>query len=176
MAKGGSSSSKAMKVAKVQKVSKGKSKSKKDSSKAKAVQGPHQALTLEEKLEMWRQRQDFSAPLGLDTTQQKQLSSKFKTAIVKAGSEANSVWSEACKAPAGLKLDAKQTVVKSWIMDKTRGQTFTKYAEKIIQDKSLKQEEEPMSMKELLNKYTDQEVQDLLETGGISERRHSSRG
>jgi ABC-type oligopeptide transport system substrate-binding subunit len=42
------------------------------------------ALSLEEKLELWSKKQDFSAPLGLDTAQQKQLASKFQVALVKA--------------------------------------------------------------------------------------------
>jgi hypothetical protein len=134
------------------------------------------AMSLEEKLELWRKKQDFEAPLDLDTAQQKQLASKFKTALVKAGPEAKSVWSDANSQPAGLKLEAKQLVVKSWVMDKTWGQAFKKYTEKIEQDKSFKKEDKPVSMMELQRKYTDAEIQDLLETGGITECRHSSRG
>jgi hypothetical protein len=134
------------------------------------------AMSLEEKLELWRKKQDFGAPLDLDTAQQKQLASKFKTALVKAGPEAKSVWSDANSQPPGLKLEAKQLVVKSWVMDKTWGQSFKKYTEKIEQDKSFKKEDKPVSMMELQRKYTDAEIQDLLETGGITECRHSSRG
>jgi hypothetical protein len=97
-------------------------------------------------------------------------------ALQKAGTDAKSVWSDANSQPAGLKLEAKQTVVKSWIMDKSWGQVFMKYSEKIVQDKSFKREDKPVSMLELQRKYTDAEIQDLLETGGISECRHSTRG
>ena len=133
-------------------------------------------MSLEEKLELWRKKQDFSAPLDLDTTQQKQLASKFQTALVKASPDAKSVWSEALSQPPGLKLESKQTVVKSWLMDKSWGQTFMKYSEKIVQNKSFKREDKPVSMLELQRKYTEAEIQDRLETGGITECRHSSRG
>ena len=132
-----------------------KSKGKDDAKKNLA------AMSLEEKLELWKNKQDFSAPLDLDTAQQKQLASKFKTALVKAGSDVKSVWSDANSQPAGLKLDAKQTVVKSWVMDKTWGQTFKKYTEKIEQDKSFKKEDKPVSTMELQRKYTDAEIQDF---------------
>jgi hypothetical protein len=145
-------------------------------SKAAAGEKFNKAMTLEEKLELWKKKQDFSAPLDLDTAQQKQLASKFKVALQKAGADAKSVWSDANSQPAGLKLEAKQTVVKSWIMDKTWGQTFMQYSEKIVQDKSFKREDKPVSMLELQRKYTDAEIQDLLETGGITECRHSKQG
>ena len=144
--------------------------------KAKSPKFDQTEMTLEEKLDMWKQKQDFNAPLELNSQHQKQLSGQFKTALAKANADAKSVWTDALSMAPGLKQEAKQTVVKSWIMDKNWGQSFIKYTEKITQDKAHTQQEKPRSMKELESKYTADEINDLLETGGITICRHSLKG
>ena len=69
------------------------------------------AMTLEDKLALWKEKGDIHAPLDLTHVEQKQLSSKHKWALKAAPEVAKSQWSEACSLPAPLK--AKQGLVKA---------------------------------------------------------------
>ena len=167
--KAGSPKTKAMKVMKVM-------KRPSVADIADDLHGEDEDMSLEEKIAMWKAKQDPALPLKLSTVHQKQLSSKFNHALSKANDEVQSMWSAACNKPRGQKTDAKQSIVKSWIMDKSWGKQFLSYLQAISQDKSFTVEQKPVSWKELQAKYTDKEIQELLEDGGITEVRHSNKG
>lgn len=130
-------------------------------------------MTLEEKLEAWKAKGDFEAPLPqLDHVEQKQLSSKFLNALKGAPDEVASQYSKISELPSGKKTQSKQLIVKSWIMDKQWGDKFLQMSKNMDFKFSNKRIEKPQTMKELEAKYDEDEIADLLASGGISEIRH----
>jgi len=133
----------------------------------------HSIMSLEEKLENWKKKGDIEAPLALDHKEQKRLSSKFLHALKGAPSEVSSHYSKLSELQPGQKNKQKQLLVRSWIMDRGWGETFSTHSKSLTFNLENKQIEKPMTMKELELKYTDDEIADLLESGGISEVKHA---
>jgi hypothetical protein len=129
-------------------------------------------MSLKEKLDLWRSKNDITAPLQLDHSEQKQLNSKFKHALKSAPEDARSMFSDACSKESG-KNAAKQAVVKAWILDGSWGDTFVKYNKTIKYDQSMKTIAKPLTRRELEAKYSEEEISALLESGGITQVSHS---
>ena len=134
-------------------------------------------MSLEEKLELFRQKNDQQAPLPQLTVQeQKRLAGKFNYELDKTP-EAKAVVGSACsEASAGSKNKARQDFVKSWILAGGFGEKLFAIVEEVKVGKSFSQVEKPVSMKELQQRYTDEQIGQLLSEGGIRECRHSKYG
>ena len=131
------------------------------------------SMSLEEKLEAWKVKGDIEAPLPeLDHAEQKRLSSKFLNALKGAPDDVASQYSKISEMPAGKKTQSKQLMVKSWIMDKQWGEQFIEMNKTLDFKFKNKRIERPQTMKELEAKYDEDEIADLLASGGISEIRH----
>ena len=131
------------------------------------------SMSLGEKLEAWKAKGDIEAPLPeLDHAEQKRLSSKFLNALKGAPDDVASQYSKISEMPAGKKTQSKQLMVKSWIMDKQWGDQFIEMNKTLDFKFKNKRIERPQTMKELEAKYDEDEIADLLASGGISEIRH----
>ena len=82
--------------------------------KRPSAQYAESSMSLKEKLEMWKAKNNVEEPLELNHVEQKQLSSKFKHALKTAPDDARSAFSEACSKTSG-KNSAKQAIVKAWL-------------------------------------------------------------
>ena len=143
---------------------------------AASVRDEVATISLEEKIQLWKDRvhgENPDAELELETSEQKQLSSKFLHALKSAPSEAKEQWETASQAPAGQKHAQKGAVVRAWLLDKSWGSHFMQKTQSISSSKSFKETEKPVSWKELQQKYEDEEIQQVLEDGGIIEVAHS---
>ena len=76
---------------------------------------------LDKKIAEWKAKQEFDAPLNLNTEEQKALSSKFHLALRAAPADKKDAWSEAGSAASGSVRKEKQGIVKAWLMDKSWG-------------------------------------------------------
>jgi hypothetical protein len=113
------------------------------------------AMTLAEKMAMYRKGGDPSKPLDLPAAQQKQLSSKFNWAFKKADEESQSRYAETvASAGPGNKQAAHGHVVRSWIIAQKFDDKFIELTRQLKQKKSFKQVEKPVSFKELEAKYS----------------------
>ena len=68
---------------------------------------------------------------------------------------------------------SKSTAVKAWIIDPDWGQKFTSLTRSISSSRGYKESEKPVSWKQLEEKYTEDELAELWETGGIIACPHS---
>ena len=153
-------------------VASGKKPATKLTSKALAA-GKNKPLTLDEKLKKWKEDGDMESPLGLDHVEQKQLSSKFLNALKGAPSVVSQAYSKLSQEPEGQKNKNKQLLVKSWIMDKQWGDTFIEHTKSLTYNQENKQVEKLETLKQLEQKYSEDEISDLLQSGGIAEVRHN---
>ncbi len=168
-----SSSAKVMKKV-ATKATKKKQKTTDEGKPKKAMkQASSSSMTLEEKLKMWREKNDISADLDLNHEQQKQLSSKFLNALKSAPDDAKSQYSAVSTLPGGQKTKSKQALVKAWILDNKWGENFLHYTKTLNFGMTSTKTEKPLTRMELEAKYSEEELNALLESGGISEVSHS---
>ena len=130
-------------------------------------------MSLQEKIASWKEKNDVAANLELDRNEQKNVLSQFKNALNSAPQEAKDAWEKASTASAGQKHLQKQAVVKGWLLDRSWGETFLHSVQSLSFDKSFLEKEKPISKKELQMKYDDDEIERLLEDGGIVPVKHS---
>ena len=133
-------------------------------------------MSLEEKLQAWKEKDDINAPLSLKHDEQKKLSSKFLNALKGAPSEVESQWSSIAGLPPGKKTQAKQAMVKSWLLDRQWGDTFISHVKHLSLTQEQKHTEKPQTIKELEAKYSEAELNDLMQSGGITEVTHAKSG
>ena len=129
------------------------------------------SMSLKEKLEMWKSKNDVNAPLDLDHVEQKQLSSKFKHALKTAPEDAQSAFSEACSKSSG-KNAAKQAIVKAWLLDNKWGESFLGFQKSLTLGQGVKRLQKPMTRLELEQKYSPEEINELLQSGGLQQICH----
>ena len=67
---------------------------------------------------------------------------------------------------------SQMRVIKAWILDRSWGTTFMNMTRNISASKSFKTRERPVSWKQLLAKYDEDEIYDLIESGAIVEARN----
>ena len=61
------------------------------------------SMSLTDKLELWKKKNNINEPLELETSDQKRLSGRFQTALEKAPATAKKAWQDACESPPGLR-------------------------------------------------------------------------
>ena len=71
---------------------------------------------------------------------------------------------QACQAGRGFKQQAQHRIVKAWLLDRKWGDTFVSIVEYIEHKKTFVERQKPLSYKQLLEKYTEDEISELLET------------
>ena len=64
--------------------------------------------------------------------------------------------------PRGQKREGQQLVIKSWLLDKQFTNSFFQSVQKITSTKKSQQVETPVSRKQLQEKYTEEEIAELL--------------
>ena len=136
------------------------------------VQSSQAGMSLEDKLQLWRSKNNVNEDLGLDHEEQKKLSSKFLNALKTAPSEAQSVYSDTASLASGLKNKTKQSIVKAWLLDNKWGDNFLSFTKSINFSQDSKKIEKPITRMELESKYSEEEINDLLESNGITEVSH----
>ena len=134
-------------------------------------------MTLQEKLALWKSGNDsMNESMDLARGQQKQLAGQFQTALAKAPQSVKDTWDTASSTAAGSRAESKRGIVKAWLLDKTWGDTFVSHVMTISTSKMFKTEEKPVSRKELEMKYTDDEIDELLDSGALVPVKHSNKG
>jgi hypothetical protein len=122
---------------------------------SKFVAGQNAAMTLEEKMAMYRQGGDPSKAFKLDKEHQKQLSSKFHYALQKSQPAYQEKYQESiASAGKGQKQLAHGNFVRSWVITSTFDQRFLELTQELTQSRQFKQTEHPVSFKELEAKYS----------------------
>ena len=139
--------------------------------KRPSTQYAESSMSLKEKLEMWKSKNNVDEPLELNHVEQKQLSSKFKHALKTAPEDAQSAYSEACSKSSG-KNSAKQAIVKAWLLDNKWGESFLGYQKSLTLNQGVKRMQKPQTLKELEQKYTEEEINELLQSGGLQQICH----
>ena len=82
-------------------------------------------------------------------------------------------YSEAGNSAAGSKTQNKAQLVKAYLLDKGWGKRCVQTTTSITKSEAKKDIQKPRSYKEMLSRYSEEEFQHLLETGGITEVPHS---
>lgn len=134
-------------------------------------------MTLEEKMAKFRASGGADSEIldNLSIAERKQLSSKFNYQMERSGMR-SVVEASTASLGRGMKQRAHQEIVKSFVLHGGFTDTWMEHFKTLSFQKSFTEKERPMSMKELLNKYTQDEVDDLLETGGLVACKHSKDG
>ena len=133
-------------------------------------------MSLDEKLEAFRKRGDPTAKLDVTTEESKRLAGKFDRELAKDVDVQKHVRDAESQAPRGTKQKTHQEFVKARTIAKGFDNMFFDICSKLTHTKSLIYKEKPLSYKQLQEKYTDEEITDLLDSGGITETKHSKRG
>ena len=93
---------------------------------------------------------------------------KFAKLLDRTQYEKALVTSAVAGAPMGTKQNTRQDFVKSWILAGGFGEKFVSIAQSEEVSKSFKECVTPVSMKELMNRYSENEISTLLEDGCIT--------
>lgn len=126
------------------------------------------------KLEEYRKQDDETASLTLSHAESKQAYGRLQWARNKDPTgAANQAWREALAAPPGQKQAAKMQVMKAWVLDPSWGQRFLSVSKSLTSSKGFRATEKPQTWKELSQKYTEEELELLLDSGAITTCPHS---
>ena len=141
--------------------------------KASASGSKEKPMSLQEKIELWRQKAvEDESVASLSNAEWSAVNGRLKTAISK-NAEGKKVWEAASNVARGEgKNHAKRQCAISWLLDPTFGDGWQEAVQKIQNNQEFVKTTKEESYTSLLKRYSAEEIDALVECGDITEKKH----
>ena len=100
---------------------------------------------------------------------------RFSTTVAKRSADATKAWETASSVgQAGRtgKVARQHEVIKAWLVDPSLGNLFRDNLQEILASETQESEEQWMAKKEVLNYYSDSELEEAIETSEVEVRKN----
>lgn len=129
-------------------------------------------MTLDDKIAMMREKGDFN--MELSPQEWKKLNLRFtQTALPKSPASVHDVWGAISKKPVREGKQAQQRqVLKAFVLDPQFGDKFFSLTMNLVKSESIKEEEQWISRKALLDAMSESEAEEQVRCGSIKVRKN----